>query len=112
MGRKTIGEKKLTNSEKQKCYIDKQNKEVQQEKDRIRKAISHENLKKDSAKYKNYLKQQATNRRILGNKRKNDQGTSPNNNPPGPAIVKMSFPSFSRSLKKAKKSLPKEPTMR
>ena len=70
MGRKTIGEKKLTNTEKQKCYRDKQNKEVQWEKDRIRKAISCENLKKDSSKYKNYLKQQATNHRILRNKKK------------------------------------------
>ena len=114
MGRKTIGEKKLTNTEKQKCYRDKQNKEVQWEKDRIRKAISCENLKKDSSKYKNYLKQQATNHRILRNKKKknNDQGTSPDNNPFGPAIVKMSFPSFSRSFSKAKKSLPKEPTQR
>ena len=32
MGRKTTGEKKLTNAEKQKHYRDKQNKEVQQEK--------------------------------------------------------------------------------
>ena len=68
--------------------------------------------KKDSAKYKSYLKQQATNRRILRNKKKNDQGTSADNNPSGPAFVKMSFPSLSRSLNKAKKSLPKEPTQR
>ena len=103
MGRKTIGEKKLTNTntEKQKCYRDKQNKEVQRKKE-LKKAISRENFKKDSAKYKSYLKQQATNHRILRNKKKkNDQGTSPDNNPPGPAIVKMSFPSFSRSLNKA-----------
>ena len=103
MGRKTIGENKLTNAEKQKRYRDKQNKKVQQEKDRIRKAISPEIFKKDSAKYKNYLKQQTANCRILRNKNKNDQGTSPNNNPPGPGFIKMSFPSFSRSLNKAKK---------
>ena len=70
MGRKTIGEKKLANAKKQERYRDKQNKEVQREKDRIRRAINHENLKKNSAKYKNYLKQQATNRRILRNKKK------------------------------------------
>ena len=111
--RKTIGEKKLTNAEKQRHYRDKQNKEVQWEKDRIRKAISRESLKKDSAKYKNYLKQQPTNHRILRNKKKkNDQGTSPDNNSPSPVIVKMSFPSFSRSLNKAKKSLLKESTQR
>ena len=46
MGRKTIYEKKLTHAEKQKCYRDKQNKDVQNEKNRIRKAINFENLKK------------------------------------------------------------------
>ena len=97
---------------KNKNARDKQNKEIQREKDRTRKAISLENLKKDSAKYKNYLKQQATNCRILRNKKKNDQGTLPDNNSLGPPIVKMSFPSFSKSLNKAKKSLPKEPTQR
>ena len=112
MGRKTTGENKFTNAEKQKCYRDKQNKKVQQEKDRIKKAISPEIFKKDSAKYKNYLKQQTVNCRILRNKNKNDQGTSPDNNPPGPAIIKMSFPPFSRSLNKAKKSLPKGITQR
>ena len=65
MVRKTIGEKKLAHAEKQKYYRDEQNKDVQQEKNRTRKAISCENSKKDSGKYQNYLKQQATNRRIL-----------------------------------------------
>ena len=91
----------IKNAKKQKRYRDKQNKEVQREKYRIRKTISCENLK-----------QQAKNCRILWNKKENNQGTSPDNNPPGPAIAKMSFPSFSRSLKKAQKSLPKEPTQR
>ena len=59
MGRTPIGEKKMSNAEKQNWYHEKQDKEVWREKDRIRKAISHENLKKDSVKYKNYLKQAA-----------------------------------------------------
>ena len=70
MVRKTIGEKKLAHAEKQKYYRDKQNKDVQREKNRTRKAISCENSKKDSGKYKNYLKQQATNRRILRSNKK------------------------------------------
>ena len=41
MGRKTIGEKKLTNTntEKQKCYRDKQNKEVQRKKELEKQSV-------------------------------------------------------------------------
>ena len=46
MGRTPIGEKKMSNAEKQNRYREKQDKEVRREKDRIRKAISHENLKR------------------------------------------------------------------
>ena len=70
MVRKTIDEKKLAHAEKQKYYRDKQNKDVHREKNRTRKAISYENSKKDSGKYQNYLKQQATNRRILRSNKK------------------------------------------
>ena len=59
MGRTPIGEKRMSNAEKQNRYREKQDKEVRREKDRIRKAISRENLKRDSVKYKNYLKQAA-----------------------------------------------------
>ena len=64
MGRIPIGEKKMSYAEKQKDS----KKEVWREKDRIRKAISCENLKKDNVIYKNYLKQQATNCKILRSK--------------------------------------------
>ena len=101
MGRKLIGDKKLTNAEKQKRCRQKQNEECRKEKDRIRKVISRENLKKDSVMYKDYLKKQAANRKILRSKTKNVDA--------GPVIVKMSFPAFSRSLNKVKKSLPREP---
>ena len=70
MVRKTIGEKKLAHAEKQKYYRDEQNKDVQREKNRTRKAISCENSKKDSGKYQNYLKQKTTNRRILRSNKK------------------------------------------
>ena len=53
MGRTLIGEKKMSNAEKQKQYHEKQDREEQREKDRMRKAIICENLKKDSVKYKN-----------------------------------------------------------
>ena len=59
MGRALIGEKKMPNAEKQKKrYREKQDKEVRREKDKIRKAINCENLKKDNVKYENYMKQQ------------------------------------------------------
>ena len=41
-----------------------QGKEIQREKNRIRKIFSHENPKKGSVKYKSYLKQQAANCKI------------------------------------------------
>ena len=82
MGRIPIGEKKMSNAEKQKWYREK-DKKVWREKHRIKKAINHGNLKKDNVKYKNYLKQKAANR-------------------------KMAFPAFSRSLNKAKRNLLKE----
>ena len=46
MGRTPIGEKKMSNAEKQKQYHEKQDREEQREKDRIKNAISCENLKK------------------------------------------------------------------
>ena len=46
MGRTPIGEKKISNAEKQKQYHEKQDREEQREKDRIKNAISCENLKK------------------------------------------------------------------
>ena len=53
MGRTPFGEKKMSNAEKQKQYHEKQDREEQREKDRMKKAIICENLKKDSVKYKN-----------------------------------------------------------
>ena len=47
MGR-TIDEKKMSKTEKQERYCEKQDQEVRREKYRIRKATSSENLKKDS----------------------------------------------------------------
>ena len=105
MGRTPIGEKRMSNAEKQNRYREKQDKEVRREKDRIRKAISRENLKRVSVKYKNYLKQ-AANRWILRSKTTKE---TPVVNTDCPTIVKMAFPAFSRSLHKAKRSLPKEP---
>ena len=104
MGRTPTGEKRMSNAEKQNRYREKQDKEVRREKDRIRKAISHKNLKRDSVKYKNYLKQ-AANRWILRSKTTKE---TPIVNTDCPAIVKTAFPAFSRSLHKAKRSLPKE----
>ena len=49
---------------KSKIYQEKQGKEIQREKNRIRKIFSHENPKKGSVKYKSYLKQQAANCKI------------------------------------------------
>ena len=52
--------------------------------------------KKDSVKYKNYLKQQAANCKILWSKSTKE---TPVVNTDCPTIVKMAFPAFSRGLK-------------
>ena len=52
--------------------------------------------KKDSVKYKNYLKQQAANCKILRSKSTKE---TPVVNTDCPTIVKMAFPAFSRGLK-------------
>ena len=87
----------MSNAGKQKWDNEKQEKEVQREKDRIRKTISCENLKKDSVKDKNYLKQQATILKILRSKTTKE---TPVVDTDCPTIVKMAFPAFSRSLNK------------
>ena len=76
---------------------------------RQRKSISRESSKKDSVKYKNYLKQHTANGKILRSKTTKE---TPVVNTDCPTIVKMAFPAFSRSLNKAKKSLPKEPVQK
>ena len=108
MGRKLIGDKKLTNAEKQKRYSEKQNVQCRKEKDRIRKTMKRANLKKDNVKYIEFLKKQVASSKILRSKTKNEISTVN----AAPTIVKMSFPAFSRSLSKVKKSLPNEPVQK
>ena len=95
MGRKPAGEKKLSNAEKQKRYREK--KEILKEK-KQRKV--YEGLPTIT---------QGKGETRVKKKKKNETKKSANNNiDEEPLVVNMKFPALSRSLKRAKSSLPKD----
>ena len=55
MGRKPLGEKKLSNSEKQKRYRGIQHTEERKEADKLRKQIERKNIYEDEEKHMKYL---------------------------------------------------------
>ena len=102
MGRKPLGEKRLSNAEKQKLYREKQNSEQRKLKDKLRKQAARQKIYDDPE----------THERFLGNKNKVQreyrkrkiEDKAKNNVVP----VKFDFPHLSRSLKKVKRSLPRD----
>ena len=104
MGRKPAGEKKLSNAEKQKRYREK-NKEILKEKEKLRKRKSREKFMKVFPLL--YLQGKGETR-VKKKKRKKTKNAANNNTDEEPLVVNMKFPALSRSLKRAKSSLPKD----
>ena len=103
IGRKPAGEKKLSNAEKQKRYCEK-NKEILKEKDKLTKRKSREKFMKDFLLlHKEKVKQESKRR-----KERRQKNAANNNIDEEPLVVNMKFPALSRSLKRAKSSLPKD----
>ena len=103
MGRKPAGEKKLSITEKQKRYHEK-NKEILKEKDKLRKRKSREKFMKDfPLLHKEKVKQDSKRR-----KERRQKNPANKNIDEEPLVVNMKFPAISRSLKQSKSSLPND----
>ena len=105
MGRKSLGEKRLSNAERQKCYGPRQNPEKRKLKDR-----NHKQRESAFMKTQNYTKLTCSKRTIHRNstERKKEQNNETSQTP----LVKLNFSVLSRSVKRAKRSLPKDGNQR
>ena len=102
MGRKPAGEK-LSNADKLKRYR-KKNKEILKEKDNLRKRKSRGKFMKDfTLLHKEKVKQKPKRR-----KERRQKNAANKNIDEEPLVDTMKFPALSRSLKRAKGSLPRD----
>ena len=101
MARISIAEKNLSNAEKQRHYWERKNSPERKLKDKLQKQTQHENLYKTPEKHKEYLKKKDMTQRKWRNALKQTNITNNTN------TIKFNFHSLSRSIRKAKRSLPK-----
>ena len=101
MGRKPLGEKKLTNAEKSKRCRDRKNAEERKLKDKLRKEVARQKIYADTEKHAAQKKRRnETQRKYRKCKHEENVAKGPKEQP---LLIKFNIPSISRSVKKTQK---------
>ena len=101
MGRKPLGEKKLTNAEKSKRCRDRKNAEERKLKDKLRKEVARQKNYADTEKHAAQKKRRnETQRKYKKRKHEENVAKGPKEQP---LLIKFNIPSISRSVKKTQK---------
>ena len=101
MGRKPLGEKKLTNAEKSKRCRDRKNAEERKLKDKLRKEVARQKIYADTEKHAAQKKRRnETQRKYRKHKHEENVAKGPKEQP---LLIKFNIPSISRSVKKTQK---------